>query len=63
MRGYKVFECATNYAGVISITDFAQKQSHLVAFQVADMKVTQRILISSPGLTSLPNKKYGMGVG
>ena len=23
MRGYKVFECARKYAGVISVTDFA----------------------------------------
>ena len=42
-RGYKVLECATNYAGVISVTDFAQKQRHLVVFLVCDMKVTQNL--------------------
>ena len=60
MRGYDVFECATKYAGVISVTDFAQKQCHLVVFLVGDMKVTQRIYNFSPGPTTLPNKNSQM---
>ena len=33
MYGYKVYECVTKYAGVMSVIDFAQKQRHLVVFQ------------------------------
>ena len=43
MCGYKVYECATKYAGVISVMEFAQKQCHLMVFQVCDMNVTHRI--------------------
>ena len=28
MCGYKVYECVTKYAGVMSVTEFAQKQRH-----------------------------------
>ena len=55
--GYEVFDCATKYAGVISVTEFAQKQRHLVVSQVCDMNVSHRIYKFSPGLTTLPNKK------
>ena len=41
-RGYEVLECVTKYAGVISVTDFAQKQHHLVVFLVCDMNMTHR---------------------
>ena len=57
MCGYKVYECATKYAEVMSVTEFAQKQRHLVVFQVCGMKVTHRIYNFSPGPTTLPNKK------
>ena len=56
-HGYEVFDCATKYAGVISVTDFAKKQRHLVVFLVCNMKVTHRIYNFSPALKTLPNKK------
>ena len=60
MCGCKVYECATKYAGVMSVTENAQKQRHLVVFQVCDLNVTHRIYNFSPGLTTLPNKNSRM---
>ena len=60
MCGYKVYECATKYAGVMSVTENAQKQHHLVVFQVCDMNVAHRIYNFSPAPTTLSNKNSQM---
>ena len=52
MCGYKIFGCAIKYTGVISVTDFAQKQRHLVVFLVCDMNVMHRTYNFSPAPTS-----------
>ena len=57
MCGYKVYGCATKYAGLMSVTEFAQKQHHLVVFLV---NMAHRIYNFLPGPTTLPNKNSQM---